>query len=297
MAFTDIRKWNWIESLPQSIRPYIYLMRLDRPIGWWLLLFPAWWAIALSATEMNAAISALLILFLVGAIIMRGAGCIINDLWDRDLDKKVERTASRPIASGVISIEDALIFLTILLLLGLFILIMLPWTTIILGFLSLPLIIAYPYMKRITWWPQAFLGITFNFGALMGWSAVTGTLPFEAVLLYVACFFWTLGYDTIYAHQDKEDDIRVGIKSTALLFGENSQKFVYLFYSIAAVLLLGLVFSSSVSWFGFIFLLLTFGYAGYRLAQWVPDSQESSLEMFKDDNRDIGLLIFIAFIL
>lgn len=293
MAFTDIRKWQVIEKLPDSVKPYIYLMRLDRPIGWWLLLLPSWWSILLASENITAYTFFLLALFLVGAVIMRAAGCIINDLWDRDLDKKVERTASRPIASGQISLEDATIFLCLLLLCGLGVLFCLPWTTIFLGFCVLPFIVLYPYMKRITWWPQLFLGITFNFGALMGWSSVTGSITWESLILYVACIFWTLGYDTIYAHQDKEDDLKVGIKSTAILFGEKSRTYVFGFYATAAFLFLCVLFNSPVSWGSFILVLLTFCYAAYRLGEWKLKSQQSSLDMFKD-NRDIGLLIFIA---
>ena len=224
---------------------------------------------------------------------MRGAGCVINDIWDRHLDKKVERTAGRPIASGEISLEDAVIFLCLLLLCGLGILLLLPWVTIFLGFCVLPLIVLYPYMKRITWWPQLFLGLTFNFGALMGWSAVTGEVSTASMLLYLACILWTIGYDTIYAHQDKEDDIKVGIKSTALLFGEKSRFYVFCFYAAASFLFLCVLFSTPVSWLSFILVLLSFSYGAYRLTEWKADSQDSSLNMFKD-NRDIGLMIFIA---
>lgn len=293
MAFTDIRKWNWIESLPQAMRPYVYAMRLDRPIGWWLLLLPSWWAILMATPGATAYTVFLMALFLLGAIIMRGTGCIINDLWDRDLDTKVERTASRPIASGQISLEDASIFLVILSLCGLAILVCLPLPAILLGFLSIPLIVIYPLMKRYTWWPQAFLGLTFNFGALIGWSAATGEFSFLSLGLYLACIFWTIGYDTIYAHQDKEDDIKVGIKSTALLFGQKSQSYVFGFYALATVLFTIIAINTPISWTGFIILLLAFAYGGYRLSEWNPESQESSLRMFKD-NRDIGLLITIA---
>ena len=163
---------------------------------------------------------------------MRGAGCVINDLWDRDLDKQVERTQSRPIASGQVSVKQTLVFLAGLLALGLLILLQMNTLTIVLGVLSLGLVIAYPLMKRITWWPQAFLGLTFNFGALMGWSAVTSTIELPAILLYIGGFFWTLGYDTIYAHQDTEDDALVGVKSTARLFGDDSKKWIWAFYTI-----------------------------------------------------------------
>lgn len=296
MAFTDIRKKTWIECLPQAMRPYAYAMRLDRPIGWWLLLLPSWWGILMASPEITGQTAFLMGLFWVGAILMRGAGCMVNDLWDRDLDRKVERTASRPIASGQISVEDASIFLVILSLCGLAILFCLPLPAILLGFLSVPLIILYPLMKRYTWWPQAFLGLTFNFGALIGWSAVTGDYSLLSVGLYLACFFWTIGYDTVYAHQDKDDDLKVGIKSTALLFGDKSRACVYGFYIVAMLLFIGIAINSPLSWSGFIMLLLSFAYGGYRLAEWNPDDQESSLRMFRD-NRDIGLLITIGLVI
>jgi 4-hydroxybenzoate polyprenyltransferase len=188
------------------VRPYALLMRLDRPIGWWLLLLPGWWAIALAGGGVQGLSGwdwTMLVLFFFGAIIMRGAGCIVNDLWDRDLDAKVERTKARPLASGEVQIWQACAFLAVLLFLGLLILLATDSAVAFwLGLLSLSFIVAYPYMKRITWWPQAFLGLTFNFGVPMGWAAATGFLSWPALFLYAGAFFWTLGYDTIYAHQD-----------------------------------------------------------------------------------------------
>ena len=175
--FTDIRYLDWIEKLPSQYKPYAYLARVDRPIGTWLLLLPAWWSIALGFSS-KAQISFmsviwLFLLFFVGAVVMRAAGCVINDLWDRNIDSQVERTSVRPLASGALTIHNALVFLGLLLSIGFVVLICLNPTTIFLGLLSVPLIVVYPFMKRITFWPQAFLGLTFNFGALMGWSAVT----------------------------------------------------------------------------------------------------------------------------
>ncbi len=297
MAFTDIR-FDLLSKLPPQARPYALLMRLDRPIGWWLLLLPGWWAIMLATGGING-LSAhdfyLLILFFVGAIIMRGAGCIVNDLWDRDLDAKVERTRMRPLASGAVKPWQAIFFLCLLMSLGLLILLQTPVLTRWLGIFSLILIVAYPYMKRITWWPQAFLGVTFNFGVLMGWSAVTGTMGFAPVLMYIGAFFWTLGYDTIYAHQDKDDDQMVGIKSTALLFGERSKKWVGAFYA-AAWVLIGL--SAYIGGAGMLSMGL-FLLAGLHLLLqiliWKPDSPASSLRWFKS-NRDCGLLFFLCFL-
>lgn len=220
---TDIKKLVWIEQkLPEQARPYAYLMRIDRPIGIWLLLIPGIWGIAAASPGFPSIYTC--ILFLIGSVLMRGAGCVINDLWDKDLDKKVERTANRPLASGAITEKNAKIFLATLLLLSFFILIQFNSTTIILGFASIPLIAMYPLMKRYTYWPQIMLGITFNMSVLMGYSAVTGETSSTAILLYLGAIFWTIGYDTIYAHQDKEDDALIGIKSTALKFGDKRDR-------------------------------------------------------------------------
>jgi 4-hydroxybenzoate polyprenyltransferase len=294
MAFTDITRKNWMGHLPKAMHPYVYLMRLDRPIGWWLLLFPAWFGILMAAPDINAHTVFLMITFLIGAIIMRGAGCIINDLWDRDLDRQVERTAQRPLAAGDIDTQDALIFLSLLLGCGLMILLTLPWMTIFLGIFSLPLICLYPLMKRFTWWPQAFLGIVFNFGALMGWSAASGgSLSPLAFILYSACFFWTLAYDTVYAHQDRDDDRKVGIKSTALFFGDLAKSYVYAFYGTALFLMIFVIILSGA---GFLSLLLTLPaiiYTIERLRRWRPSDQHSNLDFFRS-NFEIGLLFVLA---
>ena len=185
------------------------------------------------------------ILFGIGAIVMRAAGCVINDLWDRDLDKKVERTKERPLAAGTVNAKQAMSFLAGLLTAGLLILLSMNRLTVILGIMTIPLIIAYPLMKRLTWWPQAFLGITFNFGALMGYSAISGSIGISSLLLYLGGICWTLGYDTVYAHQDKEDDALAGIKSTALLFGSESGKWVKRFYELTTLLLVFAVLLTS----------------------------------------------------
>ena len=297
MGFTDIRL-DLVERLPPQYRPYALLMRLDRPIGWWLLLLPGWWSIALAAGGIDAMGGhdfLMLILFFIGAIVMRGAGCIVNDLWDRDLDKQVERTRARPLASGAVKPWQAVAFLLALLAIGLLILLQMSALTFWLGAASLIFIAAYPYMKRITWWPQAFLGITFNFGALMGWAAVTGTIGWGAVLMYIAAFFWTLGYDTIYAHQDKADDQMVGIKSTALLFGERSKKFVGAFYVLAWVLLAVAAFVSGASVISLGLLILPALHLMMQVILWKPDDPASSLRWFKS-NRDCGILFFLCFL-
>lgn len=297
MTYTDIKTEGWISRLPEKWQPYAVLMRLDRPIGWWLLLLPGWWGIVLGAngvTGMYVADWRLMILFLIGAIIMRGAGCIINDLWDRDLDKQVERTKMRPLASGQISMPGAIMFLFFMLFTAFIILLQTSWVTIGLGMLSLVFVATYPLMKRITWWPQAFLGITFNFGALMGWSAATHRLGWEPFVLYAAAFFWTLGYDTIYAHQDKDDDQIVGIKSTALLFGERSKFWVGLFYAAAIILIM---LTSIIAGSGLISLALLTLPAIHLFRQvmdWEMNDPENSLQIFKS-NRNFGLLVLLSF--
>lgn len=200
----------------QRLLPYLRLMRLDKPIGIWLLFFPAAWGVLLSPASPQWI---LLAIMLVGAVLIRSAGCIINDLTDRRLDAQVARTKNRPLANGTISRVDALVLLVVLLFDGLLLCLVLPKTVLLLAFMAVPLIAAYPWMKRLTWWPQAFLGITFNLGALMGWAATGLAITPAPLLLYAACFFWTLGYDTIYAVQDMDDDATAGIKSTARRIG------------------------------------------------------------------------------
>jgi 4-hydroxybenzoate polyprenyltransferase len=297
MTHTDINTESWISKLPERWQPYAVLMRLDRPIGWWLLVLPAWWGIILGANGVQGMMRSdffLMITFLVGAIVMRGAGCVINDLWDRELDKQVERTKDRPLASGAISLVEGIIFLFFLLFLGFIILLQTSFTTIGLGFLAMIFVATYPLMKRITWWPQAFLGITFNFGALMGWAAATHDLRFEALMLYAAAFFWTLGYDTIYAHQDKKDDELVGIKSTALLFGERSPSWVRTFYTATFVLLMGTAVIAEAGFVTYVLLLIPFFHFMGQVKNWDPNDPENSLLIFKS-NRNAGLLVLLAF--
>lgn len=233
------------------------------------------------------------ILFGIGATIMRPVGCIINDIWDRNLDKDVERTSTRPLASGQLRVGQAIWFLSILLFFGFAILIQMNLVTILLGFLSLPLIVIYPLMKRWTWWPQAFLGMVFNFGALMGWSAVTGILEIPALLLYAGCVLWTLGYDTVYAHQDKEDDAVLGIKSTALKLGDQSVFWVRVFFGLSwFLILLAAVFSLS-PFLSPLFLLPAAVYLYRQISVWDMNDPASSLAFFQA-SRNYGLLILVG---
>uniref|UniRef100_A0A1B6F4G8 4-hydroxybenzoate polyprenyltransferase, mitochondrial n=1 Tax=Cuerna arida TaxID=1464854 RepID=A0A1B6F4G8_9HEMI len=222
-----------VDSSSDSIKPYLKLMRIDRPIGTWLLFWPCGWSIGMAAVPSCLPPLDLLTLFAVGAFIMRGAGCTINDMWDRDIDGKVSRTKDRPLVSGALSQWDALVFLSGQLGLGLLVLLQLNWPSILLGASSLGLVVLYPLMKRVTYWPQLILGMTFNWGALLGWSAVHGSCDWTVCLpLYTAGICWTIIYDTIYAHQDKVDDLRLGIKSTAIKFGEDTKAILSVFGSL-----------------------------------------------------------------
>ena len=224
---------NWVDRFaPPKSRPYLRLMRADRPVGVWLLLLPCWFGLALAAATgvRDVPFIYYAILFAVGAFVMRSAGCAYNDIVDRDIDAKVARTALRPIPAGQISIRSAWICLIALSLTGLAVLLQFNPFTIFLGFASLALVAGYPFMKRITWWPQVWLGLTFNWGVLVGFAAATGALTAPAILAYSACVLWTIGYDTIYAHQDKEDDALIGVKSTAIRLGDRTRPAVALFY-------------------------------------------------------------------
>jgi 4-hydroxybenzoate polyprenyltransferase len=297
MPITDIR-FDIINRLPPAAQPYALLMRLDRPIGWWLLLLPGWWSITLAGGGIGGFEFRdwyLLILFWVGAVAMRGAGCIVNDFWDRDLDSKVERTKSRPLAAGTIPLWKAGIFLGCLCFIGLFVLVQTSVLTFWLGIFSVVLIVLYPLMKRWTWWPQAFLGITFNMGVPMGWAAVEHGLALPALLLYIGAFFWTLGYDTIYAHQDKDDDQMVGIKSTALLFGERSKFWVSGFYALAWFFVSLAAYLAGAGVISLGLLLLPAVHLGLQIMLWREDDPSSSLKVFRS-NRDCGLLFFLSFL-
>src|ERR1700752_3156167 len=233
---------TWVDTLaPAWTRPYLRLARLDRPIGSWLLLLPCWWSSALAAVAGHSRAPSLwhIVLFFVGAFVMRGAGCTWNDIVDRDLDSRVERTRSRPIPSGQVSVAQAAAFMVAQALVGLLVLVQFNRFAILTGIASLAIVAVYPFMKRITWWPQIVLGLAFSWGALMGWAAAFGRLGWPAVGLYPGSIAWVIGYDTIYAHQDRDDDALVGLKSTALLFGERTRPMLAAFFA-AAVVLIGI---------------------------------------------------------
>src|SRR5215831_12822765 len=245
---------NWVDGLaPAWSRPYLRLARLDRPIGWWLLLLPCWWSAALAADAARAwPDPLLLLLFAIGAVAMRGAGCTWNDLVDRDLDAAVERTRSRPIPSGAVSVRNAALFMGLQAFVGLAVLVQFNRFAIATGVASLVIVALYPFLKRITWWPQVGLGLAFSWGALMGWAAAFGRLDAPALLLYAGSIAWVIGYDTIYAHQDREDDALIGIKSTARLFAQSTRLALICFYTLS-VLLIGL--SGAAAGTGVVFML------------------------------------------
>lgn len=288
-AASDIRNESWlIRWAPAAVRPYLKLARIDRPIGTWLLLLPCWWALGLASDGYPDPWYVLL--FALGALVMRGAGCTVNDLWDRDIDAKVARTAMRPIASGEIDLPKAFLFLAAQLLVGLVILLQFNGAAVLLGVLSLGLVAAYPLMKRFTYWPQAFLGLTFNWGALLAWAAVAGEIDAPAIWLYAGGFFWTLGYDTIYAHQDKEDDVLVGVKSSAIRLGAATKPAITVFYLIAVMCFLVAGGMADAHWPFFFCVLLALPMYLWQVTTLKTNDPDNCLARFKA-NRDVGLLI------
>jgi 4-hydroxybenzoate polyprenyltransferase len=294
---TDIQAGDWIDRhVPEGMRPYLRLARVDRPIGTWLLLFPGWWSLALAAAPGALPDGYVMVLFALGALLMRGAGCTINDIVDRDFDRQVARTATRPLASGALSLQQALVFLAIQLGLAFLILLQLEPLAIKLGVLSLLLVVAYPFMKRITWWPQAFLGLTFNWGALLGYAAVTDSLAWPPVLLYAAGFFWTLFYDTIYAHQDKEDDALIGVKSTARYFGDRTRSWLTGF-AIATILLLMLVVTTAgLGWVAKLGVIGVALHLGWQTVSCNFDDAKNCRDTFYS-NRYIGWILLAGLVI
>jgi 4-hydroxybenzoate polyprenyltransferase len=294
---TDMPAQGWVDRLlPAALRPYAKLMRLDRPIGTWLLLWPCWWSLvwALDRAPANGRewlhLAWLYVLFGVGAVVMRGAGCTYNDIVDRDFDAKVERTRTRPIASGQVSVRGGIAFMALQLLVGLAILLQLNWFAVALGAASLLLVFTYPLMKRITYWPQFVLGLAFNWGALLGWAAVTGTLTWAPALLYAGGIAWTLGYDTIYAHQDKEDDILVGVKSTALKLGAQSRRWIAGFYIVAVAFFAAAGIADGLGWPFYAALALGALQLAWQVADGDLDDAADCLVKFKS-NRYFGWIL------
>jgi len=289
---------NWVDSFaPAYSRPYLRLARLDRPIGSWLLLMPCWWSVGLAGMHEDHFPSVWhIILFFIGAFAMRGAGCTWNDLVDRDIDENVERTRSRPIPAKQVTVAQATLFMLAQALVGLLVLIQFNPFTVVTGFASLLVVVIYPFMKRITYWPQIFLGLAFSWGALMGWPAAFGRLDWPPLVLYAGSICWVIGYDTIYAHQDREDDLLVGIKSTALLFGEQTPTMLASFYAAAVLLITA---AGLMAGGGLIFTLGLIAFAAHlawQVTRLDIDDPAHCLVLFKS-NRDAGLILFGAMLL
>ncbi len=277
------------------LKPYFNLARVDRPIGTWLLLFPCWWSLALAELSKGQVIPnpEYILLFVVGAFVMRGAGCTWNDIVDRDYDAKVERTASRPIPSGEVSVTQAVVFALLLSLIGLAVLLSFNRFTILLAISSLVLVAVYPFAKRYTQWPQLVLGLGFNWGALVGWSAITGEISATPLVLYAGSIAWTLGYDTIYAHQDRADDIKIGVNSTAIRFGEATTHWVSAFYALATALWAVAGWLAGAKLFFFIGLALAGMHFAWQVKTLNINDAANCLERFKS-NRTIGIIVFLA---
>ena len=294
-SWTDIPASGWVARLPPKARAYAVLARFDRPIGAWLLFLPGLWSILLARVPAQPTLW-LLFLFGVGAVVMRGAGCVVNDMWDRDMDRLVSRTASRPLASGALRMREAAVFLAVLLAIGLAILLQLDRLAQLLGVASLLLVALYPLAKRVTWWPQAVLGLTFSWAAPMGYAAATGRLDAAAAALYAAAFCWILGYDTVYAHQDREDDALIGVRSTARLFATSTKPFLAVCYTatIALLALAGALAGLSPRFY--VALLLPAALLAWQANTLDVDDPAGCLARFHL-NRETGLLIGLAIFL
>ncbi len=289
---TDIAATGWVARLPRPWLPYLLLARVDRPIGTWLLFLPGLWGILLVRALASDTIR-LVILFAIGSLVMRAAGCVVNDLWDRDIDRKVARTAGRPLASGALRPRHALTFLAVLLLVGLAILLQLNHLSQALGVASLLLVGLYPLAKRVTWWPQLMMGFTFGYGAPLGYAAASGRIDTAWIALYAAAILWDLGFDTIYAHQDREDDALVGVRSTARLFGQHTRPFLAACYiaALAALALAGWL-AALGAWF-YPALILPAALLARQVIALDIDDPALCLRLFRA-NREVGLAVALA---
>jgi 4-hydroxybenzoate polyprenyltransferase len=294
----DATHGNWVERLiPARALPYAQLMRLERPIGWWLLLLPCWWGLALGHIAQRSPVNWwFAFLFLVGAVVMRGAGCVVNDLADRKFDAAVERTKNRPLASGRVSVFSALVFLGVMCVIGLVVLVQFNGFTVVTGVASLAIVAIYPFMKRITYYPQVILGLAFNWGALLGWTALQAGLAGPAFLLYAGGIAWTLGYDTIYAHQDKDDDILIGVKSTALKFGDATAYWLSAFFGLAIVLIDAALWNAGASLIAHVAMAGAALHAAWQVARFDGNDSARCLKLFKS-NRTFGLIVLFGLLL
>jgi 4-hydroxybenzoate polyprenyltransferase len=294
----DAPPGNWVDRLvPRRFLPYAHLMRLDRPIGWWLLLWPCWWSLTLATGAAGQPFPSpwFLLLFLVGSVVMRGAGCTYNDILDRDIDARVARTRARPIPSGRVSPERAAAFMVTLSLIGFLVLIQFNLFTVVLGIASLAVVAVYPFMKRISGHPQVVLGFAFSWGALMGWAAVFGSLSLAPVALYLAAVAWTVGYDTIYAHQDREDDALIGLGSTALTYGDRSDRLLALCYAAALALVLVALVAAGARIFAFVGAFGFGAHLAWQVARFNPRDPALCLALFRS-NRGAGWLLMAGLV-
>lgn len=290
----DASAKNWFDRFgPGWLKPYGRLARWDRPIGWWLLLCPCWWSLALAASVAGWSQEALgyLVLFWIGAVAMRGAGCTYNDIVDRDIDAQVARTRNRPLPSGAVMIPHAMAFMVAQSLVGLAVLLQFNRATVVTGLVSLAVVAAYPFMKRITNWPQFVLGLAFSWGALVGWTAIHSGLQAPAFALYFAAVAWTIGYDTIYAHQDREDDAIIGVRSTARLFGRNTHLVICLFYLAAAALIFLALYTAASGIMAYLGLAAMGAHLAWQVATLDTQDPDNCLARFRS-NRTAGLLLF-----
>jgi 4-hydroxybenzoate polyprenyltransferase len=294
----DAPRGNWVDRYaPAWLKPYARLARWDRPIGFWLLFWPCGFSLGLASVRNPAAGFDwwALLLCLVGAVAMRGAGCTFNDIVDRNIDGKVERTRSRPIPSGQVSVRNAIIFMVLQGLAGLAVLIQFNLFTVAIGIASLALIAIYPFMKRITWWPQLFLGLAFSWGALVGWTSQTAAISLAPILLYIGCVVWIICYDTIYAMQDMEDDAIIGVKSTARLFGRRARLMVALFYAATIVLWVAAAILAGAGLVFAIILLGAVALLAWQVATLDADEPGNALVRFRS-NHWVGLLVTAALV-
>lgn len=289
---------NWVDThAPVWSRPYLRLARYDRPIGSWLLLMPCWWSAALAAGVAHdvRSLPLVVLLFFIGAFVMRGAGCTWNDITDRDLDAKVERTRSRPIPAGQVTVTQAVVFMVLQALIGLAVLLQFNRFAVMTGIASLLIVAIYPFMKRITWWPQVVLGLAFSYGALMGFAVTLERIDATAIALYAGSIAWVIAYDTIYAHQDAEDDALIGVKSTARLFGARTHRALVIFYGVA-VLLIGVAFAlAGARWPAWIGLAAFALHLAWQVRRLDISNPALCLRIFKS-NRDAGLILFASLV-
>jgi len=286
----DSERRGFIGALPPRLRPYASLMRLDRPIGTWLLYWPCAWGVALAGIRGRWD---LLLWFALGAFATRSAGCVYNDIVDRDLDKRVERTRLRPLASGRVSVRSAWVLIGLLCVIGLIVLLQLNRLAAIVALVSVAPVAAYPFMKRITWWPQAWLGLVFSWGALVGWPAVTGSLDWPALLLWFGSIAWVIGYDTLYAIQDIEDDALVGVKSSARRLGDKAPFGIGISYAIAVLLWAAAIWAVRPDWIALLALIPAALHLANQALRADPKDGELALKLFRS-NRICGLLVFLG---